>query len=194
MLESQRLEGGIAYPAIRFEGGTGCYNIDNEAGQVGSRNSGDMAQTNSSEPLLSHFYRDGYDRLGDRVSTMTTGHQSPKIAFTHIHKVNQSVGISRRRKSSDRQSGFNPCPFSLNHYTFPCGQAEERTREIVAVSIPNQVFDALPNRAMKAQVMKLGQVGPKAPVLRGAEFRKQKGEGCALCQGCSNRTGSQDRR
>ena len=143
MLESQRLEGDIACPAIRFEDGTRCYHIDNEAGQAGSRNSGDMAQTNSSEPLLSHFYRDGYDRLGDRVPTMTTGPQSPKIAFIHLHRVNQSVStrphhgppefvkpclsgdLTAQAKDSWQSEGVGPVFLA---YQFPCGMKPKTKR------------------------------------------------------------------
>ena len=61
MLESQRLEGSVPCPAISLDEGTGFDHIANEAGQVVSGNSGDMAQTNSSEPMLFHLYCNGYD-------------------------------------------------------------------------------------------------------------------------------------
>ena len=91
MLESQRLEGRVPCPAISLDEGPGFDHIANEAGQVVSGNSGDMAQTNSSEPMRFHLYRNGHDSLGNRVSPMHTSLRSPKIAFIHLHRANQSV-------------------------------------------------------------------------------------------------------
>jgi len=112
----------------------------------------------------------------------------------HDPGENEKPGIVGQEAEVALPLLITPADKGVARRELPGGGAEEHTREIAAIRIAHQVFEVLAHRAMKAQVMMLGEVGTKAPVLRGAKFRKQEGEGGECCQGGSNRNGRRDRR